>query len=282
MGKVLSHVLKANHTVVSTIDASEPPTLAKVPQFSLVIPSVDQTFIALFSLLRAEINATVGKPKIIVFGTTANLVALYAKVFENQLGLPVFELHSRLSQPTRTKTTDNFKKADRGIMFASDGRCFLLRIDNLRTECSLVIGRGMDFPDVTLVLQVGLPADADSYTHRVGRTARAGKDGRALLLLTRAEEFYLRVNPQFPIKPYPNTQVLMAGPSAAEITIAMHAMDPKVKQKAYSAYLGFMKGFLNKMRITPDQLVAMANDLALNGMLCDEIPEMEKKTIGYL
>ena len=280
MGQVLSHVLKSNHAVVSTIDASEPPTLAKVPQFSLVIPGVDQTFMALFSVLTAEISATVGKPKIIVFGTTANLVALYAKLYENQLGLPVFELHSRLSQSIRTRTTENFKKADRGIMFASDGRFICLCIQDQRVKYSLVIGRGMDFPDVTLVLQVGLPADADSYTHRVGRTARAGKDGRAILLLTRAEEFYLRVNPQFPIKPYPDSEVLNAGRVAPAITIALHAIDPKAKQKAYSAYLGFMKGFLNKMRMTADQLVAMANDLALNGMLCDEVPEMEKKTIG--
>ena len=59
----------------------------------------------------------------------------------------------------------------------------------------------MDFPDVSLVLQVGLPADADAYTHRVGRTARAGKDGRAANLLTQTESFFLSVNRQFPIKP---------------------------------------------------------------------------------
>lgn len=65
----------------------------------------------------------------------------------------------------------------------------------------IVIGRGMDFPDVSLVLQVGLPADADSYTHRVGRTARAGKDGRAIILLTQDETFFLKLNRQFPIQP---------------------------------------------------------------------------------
>ena len=87
----------------------------------MVIPNVTDTFRALDALLREEIKATVGEPKIIVFGITANLVALYAEVFENQLGLPVFELHSRLSQPARTRTTGGYKAAKKGIMFASDG-----------------------------------------------------------------------------------------------------------------------------------------------------------------
>ena len=138
----------------------------------------------------------------------------------------------------------------------------------------------MDFPDVSLVMQVGLPADADSYTHRVGRTARAGKDGRAVLLLTQAEAFYLKVNPQFPIKPYPKGESVINDPSAATINDTLRMIDPGAKQKGYSSYLGFMKGFMNKMRLTADQLVGMANDFALNGMLCMEVPEIEKKTIA--
>ena len=138
----------------------------------------------------------------------------------------------------------------------------------------------MDFPDVSLVLQVGLPADTDSYTHRVGRTARAGKDGRAILLLTQVESFYLRSNPQFPIKPYPIAGKVMAEWTGGTINLALQNVDAKTKQKAYAAYLGFMKGFTNKMQMDNDGLVRMANDLALHAMLCDEVPEIEKRTIG--
>ena len=143
-----------------------------------------------------------------------------------------------------------------------------------------VIGRGMDFPDVSLVLQVGLPTDADAYTHRVGRTARAGKDGRAIILLTEMEQFYLKVNPQFPIKPYPEAQPLTDSSSAVAVNNALSDVDPDAKRKAYSAYLGFMKGFLNKLRLQPEGLVAMANTFAVEGMLCEQVPPMEKKTIG--
>lgn len=258
--------MDANSTCFNSIDASEPPTLEKVPQYSVVIPKVDDTFPALFSLIKEEIKATQGDSKIIVFGTTANLVALYAQVFEAQTHLKVYELQSRLSQPARTKATDLFKAAKSGMMFATD-----------------VIGRGMDFPDVTLVLQVGLPADPDSYTHRVGRTARAGKDGRAVLLLTQAESFFLKVNRQFPIKPYPaSDKILNDATSRSQILEVLQSIEPKSKQKAYSAYLGFMKVFLNKMQIDATGLVRMANEFALEGMQCNEVPEMEKKTIGKM
>ena len=115
-----------------------------------------------------------------------NMVSLYAKLFSEGLTmLKVYKLHSRLSQNVRTRTTDEFKAADSGIMFASD-----------------VIGRGMDFPNVDLVVQVGLPSNGDQYVHRVGRTARAGNDGLAIIILTQGESFFLNRNPQLPIQPH--------------------------------------------------------------------------------
>ena len=280
MEQVFAHILSKDHIAVSTIDKSEPPTLAKVPQFSVLIPKVEQTFTALYSVLQQEIKATEGGPKIIVFGTTAKLVALYAKIYDGVLDLPVFELHSRLSQPARTRATAAFKETKTGIMFASDGMLSVSPFSNCHGTESVVIGRGMDFPDVSLVLQVGLPTDADAYTHRVGRTARAGKDGKAILLLTEAESFYLKANRQFPIQPYPHSDTVVNGASAAIVHDVLQNIDPDVKQKAYSAYLGFMKVATNKMRMTPEQLVAMANVFALKGMGCDEVPPMEKSTIA--
>lgn len=141
----------------------------------------------------------------------------------------------------------------------------------------------MDFPNVSLVVQIGLPADTDSYTHRVGRTARAGKDGRAIILLTQSESFFLTVNPKFNIQPYPASNKITNDTSAAEkITNALHGIDPKSKQKAYAAYLGFMKAFTKRMQLDPTGLVKLANKFALEGMLCDEVPEMERKTVGKM
>ena len=139
----------------------------------------------------------------------------------------------------------------------------------------------MDFPDVSLVVQAGLPQDTDSYTHRVGRTARAGKDGRAIIILTHAEAFYVKVNRQFPIKPYPGAEDIIGNAeSEAAISLKMHDVDEDAKRKAYSAYLGFMKPFEKKLQTNSAGVVQMANELALKGMGCPEVPPLERKTVG--
>ena len=90
--EVLSHVLEENYTSISTIDASEPPTLEKVPQFSIFIPQAQDIFNTLFALIQFEVNSSKEESKIIVFGVTANLVALYAELFRQLTPLRVFEL----------------------------------------------------------------------------------------------------------------------------------------------------------------------------------------------
>ena len=264
---VINCVLQPGYKSISTIDKNEPPTLARVPQFHVIILSVKDTFSTLASLLQLE-----SKPdsKIIVFGVTANMVALYAKLFSEGLTmLKVYELHSRLSQNIRTRTTDEFKAAGSGIMFASD-----------------VIGRGMDFPNVDLVVQVGLPSDGDQYVHRVGRTARAGNDGRAIIILTQGESFFLTRNPQLPIQPHAKTHEIVAGGVswAPEVEQAMYKIDEVSKQRAYSSYLGFFagSGLMKPLRLDKPGLVQMANEMAVYGMHCPEPPPMEKKTIGKM
>ena len=197
------------------------------------------------------------------------MVALYAKVFDGRLPLKVYQLHSRLSQNVRTRTTEDFKEANTGVMFASD-----------------VIGRGMDFPNVDLVIQVGLPSNAEQYVHRVGRTARAGKDGRATILLTQGESFFLAHNQKLPIKPHAKTDRILSGISiyAPQIEQVMYTIDEGIKKKAYQSFLGFFagSGLLKPLRLDKDGLVVMANDFARFAMHCPEPPAMERKTVGQM
>ncbi|KAF3389587.1 ATP-dependent RNA helicase [Penicillium rolfsii] len=264
---VVKVVLKSGYTSISTIQENETPTHERVPQYHVIIPSVAETFTALASLLDLEIKQC---SKIIVFGVTANMIALMAKVFSEDLTpLKVFEIHSRLSQSARTRTTDQFKEASSGILFASD-----------------VIGRGMDFPNVDLVIQVGLPPNGEQYVHRVGRTARAGNDGRAIILLTPAESFFMKVNRHLPIQPHPETQAVLEGAAAYAdaVTQAMYRIDEEVKQRAYSSYIGFFagSGLLKQVRLDKPGLVQLANELAIKGMACPEPPPMDKKVIGKM
>lgn len=188
---------------------------------------------------------------------------MYAEYFRKSSSLQVYELQSRLSQPQRTRTTQEFKEATTGIMFATD-----------------VIGRGMDFPSVTSVIQVGLPMNGDQYVHRVGRTARADKGGRAVILLTQAESFFLTTNPKLSILPYEHAIDTTTNKTAA--SQAMARIEMTKKQKAYSAYLGFMKGFTNKLKVKPEGLVAMANELAIEAFGCPEPPPLQKSTVSKM
>jgi ATP-dependent RNA helicase MSS116, mitochondrial len=265
---VIHAVLNPGYSRISTVDQSEPPTHTRVPQYHVIIPSITDTLPSLLSLIRYEQEHSPKNSKIIVFGTTARVVGLYAEMFRDKSASAsrVYELHSRLNQPQRTRTTEDFKKAASGIMFATD-----------------VIGRGMDFPDVTCVVQVGLPMNGEQYVHRVGRTARAEKDGRAVILLTQAESFFLATNPQLPIQPYEHTANIVQDKEASQtVSQIMTRMDEGIKQKAYAAYLGFMKTFMNKLKLKPEGLVALANEFAVQGMGCAEPPAMDRRTVGKM
>ncbi|KAL4921705.1 P-loop containing nucleoside triphosphate hydrolase protein [Aspergillus aurantiobrunneus] len=262
---VVSVVLKPGYSNISTIDENEAPTHERVPQYHVVIPSAVDTFTALTSLLNTEIKRS---SKIIVFGVTAHMVALCFSVFSQGLTpLKVFEMHSRLNQNARTRTTAKFKEADSGILFASD-----------------VIGRGMDFPNVDLVIQVGLPSDAEQYVHRVGRTGRAGNEGRAIILLTKIESFFINSNRRLPLQAHPQTDAINAGSSscADAVTQAMHRIDENTKQRAYSSYLGFYASRWKKLRLDKPGVVQLANDLATKAMACPEPPPMDRRVVGKM
>lgn len=129
---VLPKVLKNGHTHLSTIDPDETPTIDRVPQHSVVVPSAAEVYSTLFTLLQTEYDAAPDNFKVIVFGTTANGVALMHSLFSSLLAgndkMQVFQLQSRLSQAVRTRTTNEFKAAPAGIMFASDVSAISLRI----------------------------------------------------------------------------------------------------------------------------------------------------------
>jgi ATP-dependent RNA helicase MSS116 len=258
-------VLFPGFTHLSTVDPNEVPTHERVPQFYFSVPTVGQTFAALSALLEEEYNQDPTDFKAIVFGTTANGVGLLYDLFKQAMPeTKVFELHSRMSQPSRTRTTTQFKETTSGILFASD-----------------VVGRGMDFPNVGLVVQLGLPSTSEQYVHRVGRTARAGKDGRAVLVLFQNEAFFPQVNRKLPINPYPVDFTSKLPDHGAKITRAFKNVDDEAKAKAYQAFLGYNKTFLKKLQLSTADLVRVANEYS-KAMGCPEPPLIERSTIGKM
>jgi len=87
-------------------------------------------------------------------------------------GLTLYKLHGSLEQKLRTATLQSFtKSSDPGILLCTD-----------------VASRGLDLPNIDLVIEYDPPFSADDHLHRVGRTARAGKEGRACCFLMPGEE----------------------------------------------------------------------------------------------
>ena len=87
-------------------------------------------------------------------------------------GYNVDALHGDLSQQQRDRVMDKFRERKIQLLCATD-----------------VAARGIDVSDITHVINYELPEDIESYTHRSGRTARAGKKGESLAIITDRDKY---------------------------------------------------------------------------------------------
>jgi ATP-dependent RNA helicase RhlE len=124
-------------------------------------------------LLRAQATATSGKLTI-VFSRTKHGANKLAKSL-CAAGFPADAIHGNKSQAQREKALDRFKKGLTPVLVATD-----------------VAARGVDVKDVGLVVNFDLPNEPEAYVHRIGRTARAGAEGRAVSFCSDDELEFLR------------------------------------------------------------------------------------------
>lgn len=142
------------------------------------------------------LNANMGKLTIVFARTCAHVqrTALLLTI----LGFLAVPLHGLLSQAQRLGSLNKFKLGVLNILIATD-----------------VAARGLDIPSVDLVINFDIPTDLKSYIHRVGRTARAGRSGKLISLVTQYDlEMYLRIEAvlqkKLPKDPLPPKDVLDA------------------------------------------------------------------------
>ena len=122
-------------------------------------------------VLRALIEAEGDKcSNAIIFCNRKMDVDAVAKSLK-KYGYDAAPIHGDLEQSQRTRTLDGFRAGDLRFLVASD-----------------VAARGLDVPSVSHVFNFDVPSHAEDYVHRIGRTGRAGRDGKAIMICTPRDE----------------------------------------------------------------------------------------------
>lgn len=227
-----------NFQFVQTINADEAPTHEKVPQHIVPVDGFEHLIPTMLEIIeRAQKGEHGPEPvKVIAFFNNTAVVKLMDEVFQylsrSMRSLPpAYAIHSGLDQRQRSRVADNFKRAQSAILISTD-----------------VTARGMDFPNVTHVIQFGVPPSRDQYIHRLGRTGRANKSGQGWLVLRKDEISDARsALPGLPIKRHDGLECAVfdtrnaasdAQPrNFSEVTSAMRRARYGIMKEAYEKLL---------------------------------------------
>ncbi len=122
-------------------------------------------------VLRALIDAEGDKcTNAVIFCNRKTDVDICAKSLK-KYGFDAAPIHGDLDQSQRTKTLDAFRNGELRLLVASD-----------------VAARGLDVPSVSHVFNFDVPGHAEDYVHRIGRTGRAGREGKAITICSPRDE----------------------------------------------------------------------------------------------
>ncbi len=154
-----------------------------ISQESLTVPQAEQVYISvgrrnkLWALCRIM---DIEKPQLaMVFCSTKKMVDMLAHKLR-AYGYSADEIHGDLTQSARDKVMSKFRSGKLRILIATD-----------------VAARGLDIEDVTHVINYDIPENPEDYVHRIGRTARAGKTGKAITFVSQDEQHLVKAIEMF-------------------------------------------------------------------------------------
>ena len=161
--------------------APDKMTVEEVHQTCFLVPRERKT-----ELLLAILQKDAPEKSIVFTRTKAGADRLAEKL--QKKGLKANEIHSDLPQGKREKILQGFRDGSFQFLIATD-----------------VAARGLDIDDVSHVINFDVPENAEDYVHRVGRTARMGKEGRAATFVTPDDGPFLTsieklINQQVPVE----------------------------------------------------------------------------------
>ena len=142
------------------------PEFVEIPHKELTVPQVEQRYLEVHSRDKFDVLCRLldqMDPKLaLVFCNTKRRVDQLTKRLKT-LGYSVSGIHGDLKQSQRDRVMAQFRRGEIDLLVATD-----------------VAARGIDVEDIDLVVNVDVPQVAEYYVHRIGRTARAGRSGRAI------------------------------------------------------------------------------------------------------
>lgn len=152
---------------------SENPQEITIERPVLTVPTCEQSVYEVVFSSRIEVLSRLiemGRMKRgLVFANTKRVVD---DVVDGLLarGYSVDRLHGDMPQPLRERVMDSFRRGNLNVLVATD-----------------IAARGLDIDDVDIVVNFELPRDPEDYVHRIGRTARAGRKGKAVTFIGRRD-----------------------------------------------------------------------------------------------
>lgn len=164
--KALANGLLKDPAHVQT--APESTTVERVRQQAYIVPKENKTAL-LNTVMMAAASGGEGIGRTLVFTKTKHGADRLVKQL-NRDGVGASAIHGNKTQNARTRALDAFKRDPQGVLVATD-----------------VASRGIDVSGITHVVNYDMPADSETYVHRVGRTARAGASGVAITFCEPAE-----------------------------------------------------------------------------------------------
>ena len=113
--------------------------------------------------------------RVLIFTRTKHGADRVVRKLTRGIGIDAAAIHGDKSQGARTKALEGFRAGTTPVLVASD-----------------IAARGLDIDEILLVVNYDIPADPDTYVHRIGRTGRAGATGRAITFVTSEDQEALR------------------------------------------------------------------------------------------
>lgn len=149
------------------------PVQITIERPTLTVPTIEQSYYEVVFSSRIEVLSRLldtGKIKMgLVFANTKKVVDDIVDGLTAR-GYPVDRLHGDMPQIMRERVMDSFRKGSLRLLVATD-----------------IAARGLDVDDVDAVVNFELPRDPEDYVHRIGRTARAGRKGKAITFVGRRD-----------------------------------------------------------------------------------------------